>query len=291
MRVLGAPRPPLRDFYHALLRLSWTRTLLLVAGCYLALNVVFACFYSLTGGVAHAHAGFIDDFYFSVQTMGTIGYGAMFPETHAANLLVVLESALSLVFTALVTGLVFAKFSRPTARLLFSRHATIAPMNGEPTLTFRVGNLRPNRIVEAQVRVALVRTEQTSEGKTFYRMIDLDLSRDRILSLARAWTVLHPITPQSPLHGATPESLQRDEIEFLVTVTGTDDTWMQQVHSSHRYTDADIVWGARHVDIVEYEAATDTIVLDLTRFHDLEPSEAVAHFPYSHRPPAPPPRS
>ncbi|HET9931880.1 MAG TPA: potassium channel family protein, partial [Polyangiaceae bacterium] len=90
VRVLGAPRPPLRDFYHALLRLSWTRTLLLVAGSYLALNLLFACFYSLAGGVAHAHEGFIDYFYFSVQTMGTIGYGAMFPETHPANLLVVL---------------------------------------------------------------------------------------------------------------------------------------------------------------------------------------------------------
>jgi inward rectifier potassium channel len=267
------------------LRLSWTRTLLLVAGCYLGVNAIFAGLYWVAGGVAHAHAGLVDYFYFSVQTMGTIGYGAMFPESQAANLLVVLESAVSLVFTALVTGLVFAKFSRPTARVLFSRHATIAPMNGQPTLQFRLGNMRTNRIVEAQVRLALVRTELTAEGKTFYRMIDLELSRDRILSLARAWTVMHPIGASSPLCGASPESLKRDEVELLVTVSGTDDTWMQQVHSSHRYLDTDIIWGARHQDIVT--DAGDHIVLDMTRFHEIEASAAADGFPYSHQPSKP----
>jgi inward rectifier potassium channel len=286
VEVLGAPRPPLRDFYHALMRLSWTRTLLLVGACYFALNALFALGYLATGGLAHARPqSFRDAFYFSVQTMGTIGYGSIYPESDASNALVVLQSTLSLVFTALVTGLVFAKFSRPTARLLFSHHATIAPMNGKPTLSFRLGNLRANRIVEAQVRVAMVRTEHTTEGKVFYRMLDLQLTRERILSLSRSWTVLHVIDESSPLYGSSPASLADDEVEFLVTVTGTDDTWMQQVHSSHRYRDSDVLWGSRHVDIL-----TDTptrVTLDLRRFHDVEPAQPSQDFPYPSLEPPP----
>jgi inward rectifier potassium channel len=253
--------------------------MLFVAAGYLLINAVFAQLYFLTDGIANARPGsWLDVFYFSVQTMGTIGYGAMYPQTDLANGLVVLESTVSLVIVALTTGLVFAKFSRPTARLMFSESATISPMNGVPTLSFRMSNQRANRIVEAVIHVALVKTERTAEGQVFYRTYDLNLVRERVLSLSRSWTVLHVIDATSPLYGETPESLKEKEGELLVSVAGTDDTWMQHVHSSHRYGDEAILWGAKHVDVVSDEK--DVFTLDLTKFHDVEPSLPTPDFPY-----------
>ena len=251
----------------------------MVVGSYFGANAVFAALFFAFGGIANARPGSLRDaFFFSVQTLGTIGYGAMYPLSDTANVLVAIESTVGLVLTALVTGLVFAKFSRPTARVLFSRKVTIAPMNGIPTLSFRVGNQRKNRILGAQVQAALVRTERTAEGKEFYRMIDLRLSRDRILSLSRSWSVLHPIDEASPLWGQTPESLAEQGAELQVSVSGMDDTWMQAVHASHTYYDLDLVWGARHADILRDEGAVMT--LDLAKFDDLEPTEPTAAFPY-----------
>jgi inward rectifier potassium channel len=250
-----------------------------VAGGYLAVNAVFACLYLWVGGIAHARPdSFRDAFYFSVQTSGTIGYGAMYPESDAANTLVALHSTVGLVLTAVATGLVFARFSRPNARLLFSRNVSIAPMNGVPTLAFRLGNRRSNRIMEAQVRVALVRRELLAEGGVFFRMVDLKLERERILTLRRAWTVLHVIDESSPLRSETPESLAEKEAELLVTVAGIDDTWVQTVHSTYHYEHGDIAWGARHVDILEERG--ETLIVDLRKFHDLVPSTPVDGFPY-----------
>jgi inward rectifier potassium channel len=173
---------------------------------------------------------------------------------------------------------VFAKFSIPTARLMFSRRATISPMNGVPTLAFRMGNQRTNRIVEAQIRVAVVRTERTSEGDVFYRTLELPLTRDRAIALQRSWTVLHRIDPASPLYGETPASLARQDVELIVSVVGIDDIWMQSVHASHRYAHEHIVWGARLADILSESGAV--LTLDLTRFHDTVPTAATDGFPY-----------
>ncbi|HEX6766735.1 MAG TPA: ion channel [Polyangiaceae bacterium] len=282
IRVVGAPHAPLRDLYHGLLRISWPSTIALVVVGYLVANVLFAFGYLAVGGIAHARPGsYRDALEFSVQTMGTIGYGAMYPESDAANALVLVQSTTGLLLTALAAGLVVAKFSRPNARLQFSRCMTISPMNGVPTLAFRISNLRSNRIVEAQIRVALVRTEQTAENTTFYRNIDLKLSRERVLSLSRSWMVLHPIDAQSPLFGETPESCAEQEVEFLVTVLGLDDIWMQTVHAGHRYGTRDLVWGARLVDVLSEDG--NVLTLDLTKFHDIEPTPATADFPYSNR--------
>jgi inward rectifier potassium channel len=283
VRVIGAPRTPLRDFYHALMRLSWFATIGVVAAGYFGANALFACVYVETGGIANAHAGsFADAFFFSVQTMGTLGYGALYPQSLLANLVVTLESASSLILTALATGLVFAKFSRPSAALMFSRKIAISPRNGVPTLTFRLGNLRTNRIVEAQVRVVLMRTERTLEGETIYRVLDLKLTRDRILSLARSWNVLHEIDEQSPLYRQTPASLDEQEAELLVTVTGTDDIWMQNVHASHRYHHYDLAWGARLADVLTDTG--DVVMLDMDKFHEVVPTPPSSSFPYSFDP-------
>jgi inward rectifier potassium channel len=278
--VVGAPRQTLRDFYHLFLRVRWSVALGAIVATYLSLNAVFAAAFLTVGGVANARPrSFWDAFCFSVQTMGTIGYGAMYPTSNAANVIVVVESVTSLIVTAVATGLVFAKFSRSTARVAFSRHAVIGPMDGVPTLMIRVGNERGNAILEASIRVALVRTERLKEGTSFYRMIDLALTRDRSPAMARSWTILHPIVEGSPLLGATPESLKRDEVELMVNVVGTDDTSLQPVHARRRYLDSEILWGARHADVLSEDDAGN-VILDVRKFHDVVPTAPTEHFPY-----------
>jgi inward rectifier potassium channel len=282
IHVIGAPRQPwLRDQYHVFLRLTWPRALAALVALYLAVNAVFAVAYFAVGGVAGARPGsYFDAFSFSVQTLGTIGYGAMFPHSAAAHVVVTIESVAGLLVTALSTGLVFAKFSQPGGRIAFARHAVVAPMDGVPTLMFRVGNERGNVIVEAQVRVVLVRTVRTREGVTFYRMEDLPLRRDRSPAMNRSWTVMHTIDGSSPLKGVTPEALARDEIEFLMTLVGVDDTSYQPVHARHTYEAASVVWGARHADVLS-ERADGDLVLDVGRFHDLVPADPTEDFPYA----------
>jgi inward rectifier potassium channel len=278
--VVGAPRTTLRDFYHLFLRARWSPAISAIVVSYLLLNAVFAGAYLVAGGVANARPGSLyDAFCFSVQTMGTIGYGAMYPMGYAANAIVIVESVTSLIVTAVATGLIFAKFSRSTARIAFSRHAVIGPMDGVPTLMLRVGNERGNQILEATIRVALMRTERTKEGVTFYRMYDLRLARERSPAMSRSWTILHPITPDSPLFGATPESATREEIELIATLVGVDDTSLQPVHARRRYVDQEILWGARHSDIIS-EDDQGNVVLDVRRFHDVLPTEPVEGFPY-----------
>jgi inward rectifier potassium channel len=280
VRVIGASRVPLRDVYHKFLRARWPVALGVIVAFYLALNAVFAVLYLRLGGVHQAAPGsFEDAFFFSVQTMGTIGYGAMYPESRAANVLVVMESVTGLVVTAVVTGLVFSKFSLSTSRIVFARRAVIGPMDGVPTLMLRLGNERSNRIIEATVRVSMVRTERTREGTIFYRMLDLPLSRERSPALSRSWTAMHPVVPGSPLHGHTPETLHADEVELFITVSGIDDTSLQPVHARHKYTDEAIVWGARHADVLSEEEG-GVLVLDLRRFHDVTPTARMADFPY-----------
>jgi inward rectifier potassium channel len=280
--VIGAPRVSLRDFYYLFLRARWSVALGGIVVAYMALNALFAVGYQLTGGVANARAGnFWDAFCFSVQTMGTIGYGALYPTTVAANVVMIVESVTSLVVTAVATGLVFAKFSRSTPRVAFSRHAVIGPMDGVPTLMLRVGNERGNAILEASIKVSMVRTEHLKEGTNFYRMLDLKLSRERSPAMARSWTVLHPIVEGSPLFGATPESVAKDEVELMVTLVGTDDTSLQQVHARRRYLHTDLLWGARHADVLTEDDAGN-LILDVRKFHDVEPTAAVEGFPYSY---------
>jgi inward rectifier potassium channel len=281
--AVGIRRMPFRDLYHRFLRLSWPAALGVIVVLFLVLNALFATLYFVLGGVANARPGsYADAFFFSVQTMGTIGYGSMYPATLATNVIVVAEAVVSLLVTAVATGLVFTKFSQSTARIMFSRHVTIAPWDGVPTMTFRVSNERGNQILEAQVRVILIRTEKTREGVTFYRMVDLPLSRDRSPAFARSWTVMHPILPGTPLHGATPESLKKCEAELVVSIVGTDDTSLQPVHSRHQYADQEVLWGMRHADILS-EQPDGRLVLDVSRFHDVVPTEPTEGFPYPRR--------
>ena len=278
--IVGAKRHPLRDAYHSLLRMPWWGVLTTIAGSYLTLNALFAVGYLVVGGVQGVRAGsFGDAFFFSVQTMGTIGYGAMYPVAFGAQVLMVAESVVGLIVTALATGMIFARFSQTTGQLVFSNKAVISPMNGVPTLAFRIGNDRASTVFEAQVRVSVIRTEKTLEGVTFYRLYDAQLARDRSPALARSFTVMHAITESSPLFGMSPEACTADEIELAVTVVGTDDTSLQPVHARRRYTLREIVWGARLADILS-ELPNGTMQLDIRRFDDIVATKPTPEFPY-----------
>jgi inward rectifier potassium channel len=270
VRIIGQHRQPLLDFYFGLLRLTWTSTLLLIAVVFLAANALFALGYLATGGIKHAEPGsFMDAFFFSVQTMGTIGYGDLYPATRSANLLVVAETIVGLTLTALFTGLIFAKFSRPTARVVFTQKAVISPMDGVPTMSFRLGNARGNQIVDVKINAVMIRSEHTAEGKTFYRMVDLKLSRGHALSLSRSWSVFHVIDAKSPLFGQTSQSLAEQEVEFQILMVGLDDTSMQIIHASHRYFANQVIWNARFADVLS-ESGDGALVMDLRKFNEIE---------------------
>lgn len=276
IRVVGDRTSVLRDFYHLLLKRSWWVTLAAISAMFLTANALFAIVYAIVGGVAHAQPGsFRDAFFFSVETMGTIGYGAMYPDSTAANLVMVIESITGLTLIALATGLVFAKFSRSTARMMFSHKAVISSLNGVPTLMFRLGNQRGNQIVDAQLRVVMIRTERLADGGAFYRMLDLPLTRQRALSLSRSWNALHLIDGVSPLSGETRQSLLDKEIELQVLVVGLDDITMQTVHAQHRYFAKDILWGHKLADVLS-ETPDGHLLLDLRRFHEVEPVPGAA---------------
>ncbi|MGE5655455.1 MAG: ion channel [Actinomycetota bacterium] len=274
MNVLrtGVPRWHFSDLYHWLLTLSWLGFFGLICLLYIIINTLFAIAY-LAGGdcIANAQSGsFFDAFFFSVQTMATIGYGAMYPRTAYANCIVTIEALVGLLGVAMVTGLAFARFSRPTARVIFSKVAIITPFNGVPTLMYRTANQRSNQILEAQQRVTLLRNEIMADGQFMRRFYDLQLIRSQTAIFALTWTVMHPIDESSPLYGLTPEDFISQEIEIVVTLTGLDETVSQTIHARHSFIPEEIVWDARFVDIIS-NTPDGKRFINYTRFHDISP--------------------
>jgi inward rectifier potassium channel len=270
--AIGLPPRPLGDAYHLLLTWSWTRLFAAMGGLYLATNTLFAGAYLLCGpgAIANARPGsFQDAWFFAFETMATIGYGQMYPVGLAANLVTVLQALLGLTGLAVATGLMFAKFARPTARVLFSQVAVVQRFNGVSSLLFRMANARANQIGEAQLSVVLLRDERTAEGQEIRRAHDLKLLRDRSLAFSLTWLVIHPIVPGSPLHGATPESLAAEDAVVSVSVSGIDEHLGQTVHARHAWRASEILFGRRFVDVLG-EEADGTALIDYRKFHDTE---------------------
>lgn len=261
-----------RDPYHLLLTISWPGFLALVGLGYIATNALFALAYLAGGdGIANARPGnFADAFSFSVQTMASIGYGAMYPRTFYANMVVAIEALVGLMGLAIGTGLAFARFSRPTARVMFSRVAVIAPYDGVPTLIFRTANKRGNQILEAQLRVALVRDEVNAEGQFMRRFYDLKLVRGQNPMFLLTWTAMHPIDEYSPLYGATPETLATAETMLVITLSGIDETVSQTIHARHTFAAHEILWNMRFVNII-FKTKDGQRYVDYTLFHDVTP--------------------
>jgi inward rectifier potassium channel len=278
IEIVNAPPPRAFDLYHQLLKAPWWVDLVLIASTFVVSNLLFALAFWAVGGVANAQS-FREYFFFSVQTMGTIGYGAMYPVGLWANVLVVIEAVFGLIMVAVFTGLVFAKFSVPKARVRFASRLAVSPVEGVPTLQLRCGNERANQLVEARVRLALVRTERTKEGTQMYRMYDLSLVRDTTPLFARSWNVMHRLVEGSPLHQATPESLEEWEAEIVVTLTGLDEHSSQLVHARYRYLASDVVFGARHADMLTDVSPTQ-MRLDLAKFDELLPTSRTDAFRY-----------
>jgi inward rectifier potassium channel len=261
------------DFYHQLMTSSWPLLLLEVIAVFIAVNCLFASGYLIAGGIEQARRGsFADAFFFSVQTMATIGYGKMVPVGLIANLLASGEALTGLLTFALVTGLVFSKFSRPTARVRFTRNAVISLRDGVPSLMFRMANVRANQIVEAQIHVVLARQERTLEGEEVRRFYDLELARYNNAIFTNSWTAIHPINPNSPLYSASAESLNASDAGIVVSLTGIDETFSQTVYARYYYDAEDIIWGARLADITTRTPEGD-VFLDFTRYDQVVPAD------------------
>jgi inward rectifier potassium channel len=253
----------------------WSRRFLraIVVVLVLLINTVFAWVYTLIpGGVSNARRGsFEDAFFFSVQTLATIGYGTMAPQTRLAHIVVTIESILGIIAVGSLAGISFARLSRPKALVLFSSKVVVRDRNGVPHLQMRLANWRTNLIVEANLRVFLLVAEKTQEGEHNRTPLEVKLVRGSTPVFFLTWTVMHCIDPTSPFHGEDAiERLKASGAQLYVMLTGYDHTLGQVVHAYHEYQFSDIVHGARFVDIVG--AAPDgTRTIDFARFHDIEP--------------------
>ena len=272
--VNGAERARLRDAYHIYLRVPWGYALGAIAGGFFAINVIFAVIFMIVGGVDGVDRGsFFDALMFSVETLGTIGYGVMHPTSAGANIVVIIESITGIVTVALITGLVFSKFSRATARVAFSTNAVICRHDGKPTLMFRCGNERSNTIVEAKMHVVLSVTSTDDRGQPFYRLHDLKLIRDRMGGMRRGWAVMHVIDETSPLHGLSQQDIIDRECELECAMTGFDDVTLQTVYAIHAYNEKQILMGRRLADTLTIFEGGD-LMFDISKFHDTLPEDA-----------------
>jgi inward rectifier potassium channel len=261
--------------YHAVLNVSWPAYFLIAAGGYLATNLVFALGYlacgpgALRGGEAvTAGDRFLEAFFFSVHTLATIGYGHISPAGLTANLLVTLEALVGLLGFALATGLLFARVSRPTTRILFSRQAVVAPYQGGSALMFRIVNERSSQLIEVAATVSLAWFERR-EGVLVRRFHELALERKRVVFFPLHWVIVHPIDERSPLFGVTPERFAAADPEVLILLTAVDETFSQTVHARSSYKADEVVWGGRFKDMFA-SSTSGRVAIDLARLHEIE---------------------
>jgi inward rectifier potassium channel len=263
--------------YHAMLAISWSTFFGVVAAVYLVLNVLFAILFVLSGPDALAGPGshmlggrFSQAFFFSVQTFATIGYGQIGPNGFVSNALVTIEALVGLMYQALATGLLFARFARPTASILFSRRAIIAPYAGGRSLQFRIANRRRNQIIELEAQVMFTHMQTDHAGRPVRRYHLLPLERNKVVFFPLSWTIVHPIDEHSPLVSRTLDDLQREEAEILVLLSGVDETFEQTVHARSSYRADEIVWDARFLPMFVEDDVRGITGVDLERLHDVE---------------------
>jgi inward rectifier potassium channel len=248
------------SLYHWLLTISWPKFLAFISGTYVL--------QSASG--SFANEPFYRAFFFSVDTFATIGYGNITPVGVLANSLVTIEALLNIVGVALATGVIFARFSRPSARIVYSRNAIIAPYQGAHALEFRIANARRSQLIEVQVQAILTKLERVG-GTTVRKFHDLPLERNRVVFFPLSWTVVHPIDAASPMSGLTPADLVAANAELLVLLTGTDETVSQTVHSRSSYQAKEIIWGAKFANMFMRDEVEGIMGMDLNRIHDIEP--------------------
>ncbi|MBM4358916.1 MAG: ATP-sensitive inward rectifier potassium channel 10 [Deltaproteobacteria bacterium] len=271
--VVGGNRKLMHDLHVWALGASWSVVLGLFVGAYVLVNLGFALLYLLAGDVivGAVPGSFTDAFHFSVQTFSTVGYGQMAPRG-IGHVLVTLESAVGVLMVAIATGMMFAKFSRPTAGVEFSQPMVIRRHKGVPTLMFRIANARGNQVIEASVSCVALKDAVSAEGERMRAQHDLTLVRSSTPLFAMSWIVMHPVDATSPLHGLDDDARRRGDVRVAVSFTGLDSTLAQQIHAHRIYLAEDILEGRRFVDILERQGPETRIYLD--RLHETE-DEAV----------------
>jgi inward rectifier potassium channel len=271
-RRLGFPPLSYLNGYHALLTITWPRFLGITSLAYLGVNGLFAMFYLMCGdgalgGLDQGVMGgrFMRAFFFSVDTFATIGYGNVYPIGTAANWLVTVEAMIGILAVALLTGLVFSRFSRPTAALLFSDVAVIAPYHGVTGFMFRITNARSNQLMELEAKVLFTRLQ---DGVRHYTQLKLE--RTRVVFFPLSWTIVHPIDEESPLFAWTHEDLERTEAELLILISGIDETFAQTVHARMSYKAHEIVVGKKFSNMYNPVGKDGTISIDVSKLSDVE---------------------
>lgn len=268
----GLSREVAHDLFHHFMTVSWPRLFATLVAFFLAFDIVFGLLYDLVPGcIANLNPpGFAGAFFFSVETLATVGYGDMHPKTLYGHVVAMAEIFVGLMSLALITGIMFARFSRPRARFLFTRNVVVRPIDGKLTLLVRAANQRQNVVQDASAQLRMLRDEVTEEGFRIRRVIDLPLVRSQHPMFVLGWTIMHVIDDASPLKSETEESLRENTAAFILSVTGTDETTGQVLIARAEYSSEDIRWNATFHDILE-EAEDGTLHLDYSKFHDVEP--------------------
>lgn len=268
---LNTDRSEWRDAYHWILTLNWPRFALLMVAAFLVLNLMFAVAY-FVGGACLAEVpphSFGAAFFFSAETLATVGYGHVYPITAYGHVVATVELMTGMFWTAVITGLIFVRFSRPMVRILFSECMAIAPVNGVPTLVLRVANLRHQPLAEARFRLVLHRDETTIEGETMRRFYDLKLQVESIVTFPAVLTLRHTMDESSPMHGSTPELLTAWDALFMSSVVCTDTVINTPVQSQHNYLAGDVRFGERFVEVYS-ETVDGRLFVDYGLIHDTE---------------------
>jgi inward rectifier potassium channel len=271
------------DVYHYMLAISWRRLLGVFFLVYCGTNAVFAFLFWVGGNdIANARPGsYADAFWFSVQTYATIGYGGMSPATPYAHVLVTLEAFVGMMAMALGTGIVFAKFSRPTARVAFSNNLVVHVRNGRPVLEFRLANQRRGSLSDATMKLSVVKDEITAEGQPMRRSYPLELERPNMPVLSLAWNLIHVLDELSPIHGLSPGAGMDHITGFIASLTAHDDTSADTVHARQFYNPDAVLHNVRFVDMIDAKSQPGVIAIDHSLLHEVRPISLLSGLPPS----------
>ena len=271
-KKMGISRFDIRDPYHLAVALTWPQFLATLLVAYLLVGIVFATlFWLVPGSVANARpSSFSDAFFFSIETLATVGYGEMYPATLYGHVVAATEIVCGLAFTAILTGLTFVRFSRPRAKLVFASHPVVATHDGKPTLMLRVGNGRANVLLDAATKLNVLQSVATAEGRLFRRAQELRLERAHLPVFPLTWTLMHVLDERSPLCGYDAAQAVAAGAQIFVTLEARDPTLGTSVHEIRSYAPEDIRFGMRYLDAVTFEE-DGTPVADLTKIGALEP--------------------